>query len=105
MKLKYFKKRLDRIIEIYNASTNKDLALEKVFGGDTSINTVDITSIVDKMLLDLADEVKDTYELIEVLVYEHMLRVDYEDNHGKIIFKDKSYNATPKVIFKLIKSI
>jgi len=103
MKYKFFKKMIKDFVAIYKCDKSRDLALEKAIGGDTVVITSEMGKLIDKMLFDFSEEAGDEYGLIEDLVFEHMLRDNYDKVKGIISFNGEEYEATPKSIFKLIK--
>ena len=103
MKYKFFEQRISDIVALYKCTVSRDLALQKALGGDTSVSTTDISMLLDKMVYHLAEESGDTYKLIEDLVFDNMLRIDYENNNGSISFNGNMYKANPKSVFNLIK--
>ena len=103
MTKKYFEKTIINLIKIYDTVNAKDIAIEKALGGDTTVLSTDIPTIVDKMVVDLVSEMNDENGLIESLVFEHMMRNDYNDKKGFVLLDGKEYKATPNKIYKLLK--
>ena len=118
MKLKTFKSMIQTIVEIYEESSKRDKAFEKVFGGDTQIVTNESGILMDKLIKILVIDIKkdqseksieEGIDWIDYLIYENLITDKYDAKKESIFIKDKEtgkekgYPVTEKVTWKILK--
>ena len=103
MKRKFFKKRVLNLVKTYELLTERDLRLEKAFGGDTVISPIDVSRSIDNMVFDFCEELDDDFGIIEELIFEHLLSPSYNKKENKITLTDgKKIPATIKAVWKAL---
>jgi len=73
MTFEYFKNTIELVISMFEEKREFEGKLEKVFGGDTQIISDLLTIKIEKILENLATELKDQEEWIDYLVFEVLM--------------------------------
>jgi len=103
MKYKIFKENIENIIKLYTVLSERDQRLQDALGGDTVVLTNDVFCVIDKMTETLAREFNDTDGLIDFLIFENMLSINYSKKNNRMEVDGKDYPVTPKTIWKLLR--